>query len=463
MQRITISKNNFLKGRSTFKDVTDGGYGVNTTGVETSRYLSNLGRLVQGRLLDDLSDNVADNILASTQANYSGGALRYLAIGDAGKIYQIAAALSLTTTVLATESNNTYDTNSDVLVYKDKAYYTATTDIAQSSITGTSLDHDWWTNTKSKSALTAGVKHKMITFFDTMYITNGNVLASWNGATAVDAALTLPENWVITDVVIFQNQLYISASYYVDDTTYNTDTKIFVWDGANPASTTWQQEIDIDTATIGSMRVVNQNLYFFAARSLYLLVGYQAKLVKNIGTSTMPNWKQLGVYGSTLYFATSTGIHGYDTRFDALSNPIYTTDTINNFFIGLNDTFAIATPTNKLYRATSNSGVTNSIFYSNVIDFNQPVFIRRVEILFADALVSGADYDISILDEKDTVVYTEDITYADDGAIVKFSDNKMKAVSVDSMEFKLVNNNGANSPIVAIHIYYESTSRRESK
>ena len=247
MKVITIDRKNFLKGFSMTKWTNDGGFSPESKGFEVSRG-STRGLLHNGRQLNETSTNLADNVVALTKY-ISGQTFGYFALGDAGKIYFTDPSPTISHTVKGTESNKTYDSNSDIIVYNNKLFFTSTNDIGQADLDFNTIDENWWTTAKSKTALTAGVPHKLFIFNGVLYITNGNKIALHDGDadTQNDAKLTLPTGWIITDVEVFSNKIFITASYGTNDLTKSTPTMIFVWDGY---SENWIKELPINEAAI---------------------------------------------------------------------------------------------------------------------------------------------------------------------------------------------------------------------
>jgi hypothetical protein len=454
MRIITIDRRNFLRGMSSSQWTDEGGFSPQSKGFEISQ-TGLRGVLQNGRGLSEDSTNIADNVIAATKYA-SGSSFIYYALGSGGNIYTTDPTGTITHTVKTTDSAKTYNSFSDIIVYGGNLYATSTTDILKSDLAFSSVDNDWWTATKSKSALTSGVPHKLFDFQGVMFITNGNKLAKWDDTTATDATLTLPTGWIITDAEIINNRIYLAACYGVNDTTKNTINKIFVWDGY---SISWLSEIPIYEPTIAFLQQVNGLLYFFAGHSLFVSDGSSYQRVFNFPYETMaPNFHTKEVYDGVLYFKGYQGIIAYDTITKAASYPIYTTSTINVIIIGHVYYIDLYGETNKFWQCSTNNA--GQSFYSNWYDLGSPHYIRKIEVVFPDALTTGSTYDFSLYDEKESL-HTQTISYALDGGI-KFKTYMLNKL-VNRFQLKITSTNSANKAIVAIRIYAEPSERHTTK
>lgn len=457
MNIITIDKSNFLKGQSTTKYLDDGGFSPDSLGFEINNEIY-LGLLLAGKSLTLKTSNLGTTVIASCFHIISGVCYYYF-IDASGKIYESAVS-DITTTLKATESVKTYDNQSDIISYNDNLFATSTTDIMKSdfSFTGSDPIKDWWTVTKSKAALTSGVPHLLFEFNGVLYITNGNKLASWDGTTANDAILILPTGWVITAVEILNNRIYLAASqkYQSGMENFNIATKIFIWDGY---SASWIDEKKIKTQPITAMIEIDGLIYFFASHSIYIFDGYSYKKLKYINIIITKH--KISACNGMLYYALASEVGCYDSILKSFSTPIKHGKTVSVLKIGYLTYVDLITAEGKGYRCVDNKGTGS--FYSNPYTFAQPVYIRKIEILFSTALVTGATYDIKILDEKETAItaLTKTVSYAVDGAIIK--KEYQIDQQLDYFRIQVDSNHADNSPIRWIKIYYEPSEQDESK
>lgn len=455
MKVITIDKSNFLKAFSASKYLDDKGFSPDSAGFEINNEYY-LGLLLSGRSLTLKSSALGVSVIGSYLYNLA-GTFYYYSIDKLGKLY--ASALSnLTTTLKFTESVKNYSDLSDIIVYNDALFITSTTDILKSdfSFTGADPDYDWWTATLSKTALTSTVPHLLFEFNGILYITNGNKLASWDGTTANNAILTLPTGWTITAVEILNNRIYLAATqgFLSGNDTYNAPVKIFIWDGY---STSWIDEKKIKTRAINAMVEMDGLIYFFANSSLYVFDGYSYRKLRFLG-STITKHK-FAVYNSNLYFVLANGVGCYDSLYKSFSIPVKSSKLVNVLKIGSLSNIDLITDEGKAYRCSDNNDL--NPFYSNPYTFPQPIYIRKIEILFSWVLTNNTTYDIKVLDEKEATVHTKTISHTVDNAIIK--KEYQLDQQLDAFRIEVDNNHADNSPIRWIKVYYEPSEQDESK
>lgn len=389
MQTLTIDYRTLLKGFSRSEDYADGGFSPDSR-VEVDRDGSTYGLLACGRTLTQNSTNVDSIVYSSVVGKLGSDDVGLYAISSNGKIYYKTALYSSNHSVKHTESVKTYTANSHCIIYQNSIYITSTTDIYRDDGTFTVNDNDWWTATLTKTALTAGVPHKMFEFQNNLYILNGNKIASWNGTTAVDAALTLPTGWVIVDVAVGNDEIILLATktYGLD---VNGTNKIFVWDSLT--LTSWAREIDLLTNTVESIVKSESGYYFFTKYYIYYSDGYSYKLIKRYSYIELTNFNKVKLNGDIIYFITSYGVMGYNTKLNIITIPMAYGGNGTNYGIHFNivksdivNLYVSESGTGKHYYIVNNTA--QSLFESNKYDFGQPVLIKQVEVLFKSALSS---------------------------------------------------------------------------
>ena len=455
MQVITIDSKNFLAGHSENKYINDGGFANDAYGFETNRG-SQKGLLLPGRTPDQFSTNIADNIQAFC-IYYYGSAVKYASIGSAGKIYSTVPGPAPDHTLKYTDSGKTYNADSDIICFGDYLYITSTTDITKSNLTIDSVANNWWTNTLGKAALTAGVPHKIIEFQGKLYIIDGNKLHETNGVTGTFAKLTLPTGFILTDITVFNNKIVLVATMSSTGSTWNTATKMYIWDGY---SSSWNDEINLNEKVL-TMKVCNGTLYCFGYYSLNYFTGSGIKKIKRIEAD--PNWHQVAIKNSKIYFLSFYGIACYDPEFDSLTTPVVLSSSdvakIKALIIGYSDYIDYSFETNKFYNAKINS--LGGTFNSNLYTFPDSVYIRKVKIIYSTPLTSGCTNTITLTEESGRY-YQFTSSYAVDGAIVK----KVENPDFQCENFQLsipFSVSTANKPIREIKIYYEPAEQSDFK
>jgi len=455
MPFLQINNSDFLKGMSLTDYSGDKGFSPLSKGFEVDR-TSKLGLLQAGRSLTDYSTNLDSPVIAKVK-HYRSNTFYYYLVCENSKIFETNAEITPSNTLKDTATGKAFAAGqSHAYDYQNKLFITSTTDIYYDDFTFASPDKTWWTTTLGKTALTAGVPHKMFEFGEVLYILNGNIIASWDGTTATDAAFTLPTGWIITDAEIDNDIVYLTITKTVADYIKNTQTKIIVWNGVS--STTWLREVPVYTPSISAIKKADQGFIFFAGRSIYFFDGYNYQWLRNI--SNNPNFSQVISYNGNIYYADYQSIGAYNTRLKIFTYPVYYTGNISALDISYSDYLDVFTYDNKMYRAMNNN-YSGSTFLSNWYELGN-VKIKKVVLGFNGALATNSTYTFTIYDEASTQKYTDTISKALDGAVSVVVRNNVN-VDVCLAQFRLQFNNTANSAVRFIHIYYEPLENYVSK
>jgi hypothetical protein len=432
----------------------DKGFSPLSLGFEVDRG-SSLGLLSPGRSLTDYSTGLGGDVVTKTKFKLSAGSVKYYLVCSNGKIYE-SDPLSPPGYVLKDNVvGKTFSSDCHAIVYRDALYITSTTDIYYDDFTFTIKDLDWWTATKSKTALTAGVPHKMFEFGKVLYILNGNKIFSWDGTTARDDAFTLPVGWIITDVEIDNDVIYLTIVKNVNDYSVYSETKIIVWNGISPDE--WLREVPVFTTAISAIKKADQGFLFWAGLNIYFFDGYNYTWLRQI--STTPNFNQIVAFNGKIYYV-DNGVSCYNTLFKIFSNPVYSNTTINVIDITYLDFIDIFSPNAKYYRALTNN-VAGLTFYSNRYDLINS-YIRKIIVTFSSPLATNSSYTLILYDETGNSIYTNTISKALDGAkSVVIRKNLSK--KLNQLQLLLTFNNAANSKIRSIVIYYEPSENYVGK
>ncbi len=451
MKILKIDQSNFLKGMSLSDYSGDKGFSPLSKGFEVDRR-SSLGLLTPARALTEYSTNLSGNIIAKTKYKTSGGSFSYYSISSTGKVFETIATTAAHT-LKDTITGKTFTAGiSSALVFLNELFITSTDDIYRDDFTFGVKDKTWWTVTKNKTALTAGVPHKLFDFNGKMFILNGNKIASWDGTTAVDAALTLPTGWIITDAAIDNDKIYLTITKNVNDYAWFSETKIIVW---NSFSTiTWDREVNVFTPAISAIVKADQGFIFWASRDMYFFDGYNYQWIRYVESS--PNFNQVETFGGNVYFVASNGVASYNTRLKIYTHPLYYANTILAIGICYLDYIDIFTDTAKMYRGTTNS-YAGSTFISNWYDLTNSR-IRKIVYGFSSVLATNSSYSINILDETTAPIYTNTISKSLDGAKTLVVRNNLN-IKLSLAQLQITFSNAANSPLRFIHIYYEPSEQ----
>lgn len=456
MPVITIDKRNFFKGQSTSSYTSDGGFSPDST-VEVLRQSSSFPFLTWGRVATEYSTNISDYVYGTT-VGYRSGIKRY-SISSGGKLYETNPTDN-THTLKYTESVKTYSSGiSNVAVFKNKIYVTSTTDIYRENYSFSENDADWWTATLSKTALTATVPHILFEFNDLLYVTNGNKVWATDGTTGYTTGsntLTLTDDWVINQVLIGNSEIYLFAYFkgYSSATLDNVPCKIFIWDGY---SESWVREILLSTGIVLSTTVTTTGMFFSSYRSIYNFDGYNyIPVVTNLN-----GVEQLTSRRDNIFFSAGAEIYKYNTTYKATSKLVTLSYNVQFLFVDYSDiihAFAIdqGNTKSRFYQINSNTGITS--FYTNFYEFERPVYLRKVEVVFSANTVTNTSYSLYIRDELDNELQQIQITNV---GIRKFT--KIINHQVDACRLQLYSGHADNKFVRWIKLYYEPSERTNIK
>lgn len=125
----------------------------------------------------------------------------------------------------------------------------------------TTFDDDWGSTVPSgMGGLVGGVPHQIIVGGnDTMYISNGRYITSYDGTTLIPQALDLPTGTVIQSIQWMSDRLWIAANRTNLTGSNKNASSVFVWDGTTDS---WESEIKL-MGTVGGLHVKNGILYVF--------------------------------------------------------------------------------------------------------------------------------------------------------------------------------------------------------
>lgn len=455
MNILKIDQSNFLQGMSLSDYSGDKGFSPLSKGFEVDRR-SSLGLLTPGRALTEYSTNLSGNIIAKTKYKVSSGSFSYYLISDTAKIFETNASTPAHT-LKDTATGKTFSAGiSSALVYQNGFYATSTNDIYYDDFSFTVKDLDWWTATKSKTALTADVPHKLFEFNGVMFGLNGNKILSWDGTTANDAAFTLPTGWIITDAETDNDVIYLTAVKNVNNLSYYTETKIFVWNGIS--TNNWLREVNVFTQAISAIIKADQGFIFWSGTDMYFFDGYNYQWIRYV--EQIPNFNQVECFNGNVYFVAYQGIASYNTRLKIYTHPLYYAGNITSFGIAYIDYLDIFTDSAKMYRGTTNN-YSGSTFISNWYDLGNSV-IRKIVFGFSGALSTNSTYAVNILDESTASMYSNTISNTLDGAKTLVIRPNLN-IKLSLFQLRLAFNNATCNPLRFIHIYYDTSENYVGK
>ncbi len=125
----------------------------------------------------------------------------------------------------------------------------------------TTFDDDWGSTIPSGfGGLVGGVPHQIVIGGnDSMYISNGRYVTSYDGTTLIPQALDLPVGTVIQSIQWMSDRLWIAANRTNITGSNKNAASIFIWDGT---TNSWESEIKL-MGSVGGLHVKNGVMYVF--------------------------------------------------------------------------------------------------------------------------------------------------------------------------------------------------------
>lgn len=238
MPRVTIDAKDFFRGMSTTDELADGGFSPRSKGINL---FAKPGLVLPGQAPVDVaaSPDISNGIFgwdAVSSAGFFGRAIGSNSSKD-GKFYLIDATGAIGATT--TDTSKDYTPNiSDLAIFNyavgtgGQAFVTSETDVFKAADDFSAGDPTWWTVTLGKTAMNAFSPHHIIEYGGILYWSDGKYIHSWDGSTGTYNALDLPTGYIIDDLRVHNNLIYIAAS---PSTRFNMNvvsrSRIFTWDG----------------------------------------------------------------------------------------------------------------------------------------------------------------------------------------------------------------------------------------
>lgn len=386
---IRIDASNFIKGMSTSTEISDGGFAPTSIVNPTITP----GLVYGPGTITDKSTNVAGSFIASCE-DYSATSPndRYF-VDNAGGYYSWNGT---TITKQVTDTNTTVyiDGKTDLVPYQGSFYATTTTDVTQWNGSGT-LTNNWWTVSKSKTALNANVPHPLIVFEKVMWIGDGQYLHNLNNTTANYNVLELESNEVVQALGIDPGSglmlISVSVGQNASDTLYKTN-KVLIYDGYSnkPRRSVIVDERISAFFSVGGVTYVTygKNLGYWNGSGITFL-----RKLKDVSYSntSLPTRHRITNVDNTLYVADGQYLLAFGEVIKGQKVFYYLMDNTTDMTLithlgkGL---IGYAYPTSKFYTLDTTTKTANTYLVSNYFNFDEAVDIKEVKIEFAD-LVSN--------------------------------------------------------------------------
>jgi hypothetical protein len=383
----------------------------------------------------------------------------------------------------------TAEDGEDVALFQSALYYTynhsgTAGDIGKYDLAST-FDDDWGSTTPSgAAALVGGVPHQIeVGGNDTMYITNGRYIASYDGTTLIPQALDFPPDTVTQSCKWIADKLWVSANRPNNSGTNKNTASIYIWDGV---STSWETEIRV-MGSVGALHPKNGTMFAFyqdvtnlggfklcylngtavvdvanfvgGLPKYYQVTDYKDFIIWNT-TSLNSLWSQTSfpwqmtspwttTTGDDLIYAFGSGDKDLPVRFFQLADSGFTTAGAVSAPFG---TPMIASNENTSYKLAQFSGYdVNANWKSLLFDVtgnNYHSRIKFVKINF-DQLAVGARVDWKLVNNQGQTIYSDIISYAKLGAKTSVS-HPLNGLIAENFRLEYDWSNGSTSNTVKI-------------
>lgn len=383
----------------------------------------------------------------------------------------------------------TAEDGEDVGHYQGALYYTynhsgTAGDVGKFDLDAT-FDDDWGSTAPSgAAALQGGVPHQIeVGGNDTMYITNGRYIASFDGTTLIPQALDFPAGTVVQSHKWMADKLWITANRPNLAGSNKNTASIYIWDGI---STSWETEIRVMGST-GALHTKNGTMFVFY-QDVSNVGGYKMAFLNGTSVVDMANfvgalpryyqvadfkdfiiwnttslnslwsytsypWQLTSPWtattGDDLIYAFGSGDKDLPARFFQLADSGFTTAGAVSCPFG---TPMIASNESTSYKLAQFSGYdVNSNWKSLMFDVTGNGKHSRINVVRInfDQLATGARVDWKLLNNKGATVYSDTISYSKLGAATT-AHYPLNGIIAENFRWEADYTNGSTSNTVKI-------------
>ena len=411
---LEIGAAEFLSGMTSGRNTSDGGF---TTDTDKLNILTVPGVLYQpSAITDRTTSNINGNVVASC-----GDAVISSIGNDKNFVTDTARFYTYQTTTLTLRQTGakTYQSeDTDIVQFRTDTFATSTTDIArliQSNLSQPDANWEsWWTVTKSKSALTAGFRHPMVVYENSLWIGDGNKLHKWDGTTATEAFLTLSTEQAIVSLGVDPSSgkmlISINESFNASDVK-SSISKVLVYNGYSnkPDKAVVVDDMVTSIYPLGGtvFMCYGQNLGYWSGVGITFL-----RRFKNVdlATTSLVYKQRITSIGQTLYVADGLSILAYGEVSPGKKIFYYAQKVMDGqqtYVTGICNLRGITTQGGRelgiFYEATDTYKklasfnidlVTGSIntgtFYSKLYRFPRPIVVREITVEYDNAVTNNS-------------------------------------------------------------------------
>lgn len=327
-------------------------------------------------------------------------------------------------------------TGEDVLYYKGKLLYTFNDAGAAGEMgtydLGSTFDDTYWTSTLSGTALLNAPHQMMHGGDDVAYITNGRYIATLDNITENDKALDFWENSEVASITWNYNRIIAGVNRPNISGANANQSAIYRWNGFG---STWEGDPIEVNGKIGALFTKNGITYvwwetFMEDGSTILVFGMVSGLrVIPLRTfnGSLPAYYQIGEIGNFIVWMSESKMYAWgpvesEIQVD-LMQLMSAKQTTNIGGIGAPfGEMMIASNAGTNYSLAKESGFETSAYYYTLLfptsGRNAKSIIDTI-VVNMDKIATNAKVDLTVKDNKGTALWTDNISFTDDGAITK--------------------------------------------
>lgn len=409
-----VDQRDFLRGSNSYDNYPEGGFLASSVGMNA---FADPGCLAQA---PSLGAAVTASLPISGVISWGMGsgasapaiAALYANGSNDGSWYLCDAATGGMTLVGSADTAHNYSLGvSDTVFYNNKFYTTSDTDIVEQAADLTSRDTTFWTVTKGKAALTAGIPHPLLVYESIMYIADGRYLHKLDLTTATTQVWDAPPDHVITAMIEHNGLIYICAEPYKNlDGSIHGLTRMFSWDGLLES---WYEEYFLDYR-VNSMYVYKNRLYTWNNHFIGQWTGSEMAPVRPVSNQVFKT--HITANSSSMVYVDGMNIIRYGAPFiPGLTRKFYNyLSTTGTNFAGIisakNDNLiatqihASASPNYYISDIDTPASSGSRTFTLNNRTFKQPVKIRGI-VVETIALTSGQKVKAGYIDDTGATNY----------------------------------------------------------
>lgn len=410
---LEIGAAEFLSGMTSGRNTADGGF---TTDTDKINILTVPGVLYSpSAIVDRTTSNINGNVIASCgDAVISAVGNDKNFVTDTGRFY----TYQTTTLTLRQTGAKTYQLpDTDIVQFRTDTFATSTTNIArlvQSNLSQPDANWEsWWTITQGKSALTAGFRHPMVVYENSLWIADGNKLHKWDGTTATSAFLALSTEQAIIALGVDPSSgkmlISINESFNANDTK-SSISKVLVYNGYSNKP---DKAVIVDDM-VTSIYPLGGTVFMCYGQSLGYWNGIGITFLRkfknvDLTTESLIYKQKITSIGQTLYIADGLNILAYGEVSPGKKIFYYAqkiTDGQQSYVTGICNLRGITTQGGRelgiFYEATDLNEklasfnidlVTGSInagtYYSKLYKFPRPIVIREITVEYDNAVANN--------------------------------------------------------------------------